>query len=77
MRQFTAARSNQLWVVDFTFAATWDRFAYVALAVDMFASRNVGRRAARSMRTDLGSTRLAETIMDCSQPRSPQLSGYR
>jgi len=52
-RQFTATQSNQLWVADITYVATWAGFVYVAFAIDVFARRIVGWRVARTMRTDL------------------------
>ncbi len=52
-RQFAAARPNELWVVDFTYVATFAGFVYVAFAIDVFSRMIVGWRAARSMRTDL------------------------
>ena len=47
-RNFTATRSNQLWVSDFTCVATWRGFVYVAFVIDVFARRIVGWRAAAS-----------------------------
>jgi putative transposase len=52
-RQFVADRPNQLWVVDFTYVATWSGFVYVAFCVDVFARVITGWRTARSMTTDL------------------------
>jgi len=52
-RQFLAERPNQLWVVDFTYVATFAGFVYVAFAIDVFSRMIVGWRAARSMSTDL------------------------
>jgi len=52
-REFTAAAPNQLWVVDFTYVATWAGFAYTAFAVDVFSRMIVGWRVARTMVTDL------------------------
>ena len=52
-RRFAASRPNQLWVVDFTYVATFAGFVYVAFAIDVFSRMIVGWRAARSMRTDL------------------------
>jgi transposase InsO family protein len=51
-RDFTATRPNQLWVVDFTYVATWHRFAYVAFVIDAFARRIVGWRVSASVRAD-------------------------
>jgi putative transposase len=52
-RQFSADRPNQLWVVDFTYVATWAGFVYVAFCIDVFSRMITGWRAARSMSTDL------------------------
>ena len=52
-RQFVASRPNMLWVVDFTYVATFSGFVYVAFAVDVFSRMIVGWRAARSMTTEL------------------------
>jgi putative transposase len=52
-RQFRADRPNELWVVDFTYVATWAGFVYVAFCVDVFARVITGWRASRSMSTDL------------------------
>jgi putative transposase len=52
-RQFAAERPDQLWVVDFTYVATWSGFVYVAFCVDVFGRLITGWRASRSMTTDL------------------------
>ena len=52
-RQFRAERPDQLWVVDFTYVATWAGFAYVAFCVDVYSRMITGWRASRSMSTDL------------------------
>src|SRR5829696_9158247 len=52
-RQFVARRPNQLWVVDFTYVATWAGFVYVAFCFDVFSRMITGWRASRSMTTDL------------------------
>ena len=51
-RQFSAQRPNQLWVVDFTYVATWAGFVYVAFCIDVFSRMITGWRAAKSMTTD-------------------------
>jgi putative transposase len=53
-RQFHARRPNQLWVVDFTYVATWVGFVYVAFCIDVFSRMITGWRAAKSMTTDRG-----------------------
>ena len=52
-RDFTATAPNELWVVDFTYVATFAGFVYVAFAIDVFSRMIVGWRAATSMKTDL------------------------
>jgi len=42
-----------LWVVDFTYVATWAGFVYVAFCIDVFSRLITGWRAAKSMTTDL------------------------
>jgi putative transposase len=52
-RQFSASRPDQLWVVDFTYVATWTGFVYVAFCLDVFSRMVVGWRADTTMRTSL------------------------
>jgi putative transposase len=52
-RQFSALRPNQLWLVDFTYVATWAGFVYVAFCIDVFSRMITGWRTAKSMTTDL------------------------
>ena len=52
-RRFTAEAPNRLWVVDFTYVATWTGFVYVAFAIDVYSRMIVGWRAATTMKTDL------------------------
>jgi putative transposase len=52
-RNFAAAAPNRLWVVDFTYVATWRGVAYTALVIDVFSRRIVGWRTAASMPTGL------------------------
>jgi putative transposase len=52
-RQFLADAPNQLWVVDFTYASTWQQTAYTALVIDAYRRRILGWRFASSMPTEL------------------------
>jgi len=52
-RDFTAARPNQLWVVDFTYVPTWSGMAFTAFVSDVFSRRIVGWRTSSSMPTEL------------------------
>jgi putative transposase len=46
-------RPNQLWVVDFTYVATWSGTVFTAFVSDVFSRRIVGWRTAVSMPTEL------------------------
>jgi putative transposase len=52
-RDFTAARPNQLWVVDFTCVPTWSGMVFTAFVFDVFSRRIVGWRTATRMPTEL------------------------
>jgi transposase InsO family protein len=61
-RDFAATRLNQLWVADFTCAATWRGFVYVAFVTDAISRRLVGWRARTSLRTDLALEALGQAL---------------
>lgn len=52
-RRFTAARPNELWVVDFTYVPTWSGMAFTALVTDVYSRRIVGWRTTNRMPTEL------------------------
>jgi putative transposase len=52
-RNFTASRTDALWVADFTYCSTWSGIVYVAFIIDVYSRRLVGWKAARSMTTAL------------------------
>ena len=52
-RDFTAARPNQLWVVDFTYVPTWSGTVFTAFVTDVYSRRVVGWRTAARMPTEL------------------------
>jgi putative transposase len=52
-RNFTAERPNELWVVDFTYIATWAGTVFTAFVTDVFSRRIVGWRTAATMPTAL------------------------
>ena len=52
-RNFTASRPNELWVVDFTYVATWSHMAFSAFVSDVYSRRIVGWRTATAMPTQL------------------------
>jgi putative transposase len=52
-RKFNAQRPDELWVVDFTYVATWLGFVYVALCIDVYSRLITGWCCSASMNTDL------------------------
>ena len=52
-RDFTAARPNQLWVVDLTYVPTWSGTVFTAFVSDVYSRRIVGWRCAARMPTEL------------------------
>jgi len=63
-RDFVAERPNKLWVADFTFVSTWHGFVYVALIIDTFANRIVGRKASTSAQTGFVLDALEQALHD-------------
>jgi putative transposase len=52
-RDFHASHPNGLWVVDFTYVATWRSMAYVAFVQDVYSRRLIGWRVASRMPVEL------------------------
>ena len=52
-RNFTAARPNLLWLVDFTYVPTWSGMSFTAFVSDAYSRRIVGWRTAAWMPTGL------------------------
>jgi putative transposase len=52
-RDFSAARPNQLWLVDFTYVPTWSGMRFTAFVSDAYSRRIVGWRTASAMPTQL------------------------
>ena len=63
-RQFRSSRPNVLWVSDFTYAATWQGFVYVAFVIDVFARRIVGWRVSRSAHAGFVLDALEQALHD-------------
>ena len=63
-RQFRAPRPNVLWVLDFTYVATWQGFVYVAFVIDVFARRIVGWRVSRTAHADFVLDALEQALHD-------------
>ena len=52
-RDFTAGRPNRLWVADITFVPTAAGFLYLAVVLDAWGRRVVGRATANHLRAEL------------------------
>ncbi len=52
-RDFTAARPNQLWVVELTYVPVWTGTVFTAFVSDVYSRRIVGWRCAARMPTEL------------------------
>ena len=52
-RDFTAKAPNRLWIVDFTYVATWSGMCFTAFVTDVYSRRIVGWRVKASMPTEL------------------------
>ncbi|WP_311525113.1 DDE-type integrase/transposase/recombinase [uncultured Varibaculum sp.] len=51
-RQFTASRSNELWVGDITYVRTLSGFVYTAFVTDVYSRKIVGWATRSSMKTE-------------------------
>ena len=61
-RDFTAARPDRRWVVDFTYVPTWSGFCYTAFVMDLYARRIVGWATSSRMDTDFVLGALEQAI---------------
>ena len=73
-RAFRAREPNELWVVDFTYASTWQQTAYTAFAIDVYSRRIVGWRCASSMPAALPLDAL-EMALDLRARRDEDVTG--
>ncbi|MCU1373119.1 MAG: hypothetical protein JWO68_405 [Actinomycetia bacterium] len=70
-REFRASRPNELWVVDFTYVATWSGMAFTAFVSDVFSRRIVGWRTSSSMPTELPLDALEMALWTRDQAGQP------
>jgi len=66
-RNFSASRPNELWVVDFTYLATWSGTAFTAFVTDVFSRRILGWRTKATMPTELPLDALEMAIWSRAQ----------
>jgi len=67
-RQFTADRSNQKWVADFTYIRTAAEWLYVAAVIDLFSRRVVGWSISETMTAQLVTDALIMAIWRRGKP---------
>ena len=63
-RQFRVPAPNMLWVSDFTCAATWKGFVYVAFVIDAYARKTVGWRVSTSPHAGFVLDALEQAVHD-------------
>lgn len=68
-RDFRAQGPNKLWVADITYVPTWARFLYVAVVLDAWSRRVVGRAFAVHLHAELVLAAL-EMAVRRRQPRA-------
>lgn len=67
-RQFQAEHPNQLWVADFSYAATCSGVVFVAFVIDVFARRIVGWQVSRSTKAQPVLDALEQALWAGSMP---------
>ncbi len=65
-RHFEADRPNRLWVADFTYCSTWQRWLYVAFIINAYAKRILGWRVS----TDFVLDALEQAVYNRKTDRS-------
>jgi putative transposase len=61
-RAFRRPDRNELWVVDFTYVATWSGMAFTAFVTEVISRLIVGWRTAASMPTELPLDAVAHSL---------------
>lgn len=70
-RRFQASRPDELWVCDFTYVRTWERWAYLAIVLDVFSRRIVGWQLASHTRDRLVDDARQMAIARPKRPGEP------
>ncbi|ADG98824.1 Integrase catalytic region [Segniliparus rotundus DSM 44985] len=66
-RQFKSEAPNRLWVVDFTYVATWSGMGFTAFATDVYSRRVGGWRTASRMPVELPLDALEMALWVCER----------
>ncbi|MGE8450294.1 MAG: IS3 family transposase [Pseudomonadales bacterium] len=67
-REFTVDASNKVWVTDITYIRTWQGWLYLAVVLDLYASKVVGW----SMKATLGRELALDALLMAVWRRKPQ-----
>ena len=73
-RQFAVAQPDQVWCGDITFIWTGNRWAYLALVMDLFARKPVGWAMSNSPDTKLAAKALTMAFESRGRPKNVMLS---
>ncbi|HCT74981.1 MAG TPA: hypothetical protein DF294_13385 [Psychrobacter sp.] len=68
-RNFSAHRSNQLWVADFTYIKITSGWVRTAFIIDVFARAIVGCKVSKRTNTDMVMAVLNQAIADRHDPK--------
>jgi putative transposase len=68
-RQFTANRSNEVWLTDITYIDTAEGFLYLAAVMDLYSRQIVGMAMADHLRTELVESALDMALTQRRPPR--------
>ena len=68
-RQFTAHRSNEVWLTDITYIDTAEGFLYLAAVMDLYSRQIVGMTMADHLRTELVENALEMALTHRRPPR--------
>ena len=67
-RQFRPSVPHQLWCADLSYSRTWEGWLYLAVIVDAYARKVVGRALADHMRTELATAALQMALTSRRPP---------
>lgn len=67
-RQFTVTRPNKVWVADISYVRTWQGWLYLAIVMDLFSRRVVGRAASATIHRDP----VLDAVLKAVKKRKPR-----
>jgi len=67
-RQFATTAPDQLWFGDITYVRTWEGWLYLAIILDAYSRKIVGRAMADHLRTELATAAL-QMALETRRPK--------